>query len=143
MNSQDVVVDNSFNQVKESPAHHHAAQKSSSGPWHVSLFSSVKHQCDSQYCHYPSQGVKESIPEHIDFSVSQGQFWPYSSEHAMKLENLVEADPVEKPSHSDAEQGPCGYERFLVHKACPLAYEREVIAARLWSERNAMVGMRK
>jgi hypothetical protein len=80
----------------------------------------VKEKHETERSHEPSQGVKEPVPEHVYFRISEGDFRANACEHIVKLKDLVERNAVQKSAHADAEKGSCGHKWFWIQKVSPL-----------------------
>jgi hypothetical protein len=114
VNVQDVVVDDPFHQVEQPPAERLPADEGPGGPRHVGPLARLPQQGHAGHGRGPGEGVEQPVPEHVDLDVPHARRRQLARQHLVRLQDLVEHDPVHEPAQPDAQERGGGDQRAAV-----------------------------
>src|SRR5688572_12660774 len=99
------MVDGSLNQIENAKTHQHTACKQFSGPPQMAAVRGAPQQDETEHHKYVRRGVEDAVKQGIEFKIGNGVGRiSRACHHVMPLQNLVQDNPVEKPSQAKAEE---------------------------------------
>src|SRR5690606_40739704 len=107
MNSQNLMIDDAFDQVEQPPTQDKPANHGfKRGDWLTPISGAPQHH-DADQRYDPDKCMKEAIPQHICAHGFHGCGWNPVGNHVVPLEYLMQNDPVYKTAHANTQQNPC------------------------------------
>jgi hypothetical protein len=115
VNTQQVMVDDTFDQIKQAETNQHRSPEQLAGPAHMRSMRRTPQDDEAQQDKNIRGRVKEAIPKRIDLKVlhAVGRI-PGTGEHMVPLKHLMQDNPVEEAPEPEPEQNPRGVWKFSI-----------------------------
>ena len=110
MDGKDMVVDNPFDDIEETPAKEQGANEDLRRPGGMRRSAGTPKQYETGDGGEIDAGVKEPVRERVCLESADCRRWPAVSvaQHVMPLKQLMQHNPVEEASETKSEQDTCG-----------------------------------
>src|SRR5690606_35096830 len=115
VNTEQVVIDDSLDDVEDSPAENQRAEQHPARPGTTPFGSRPEQQDHAGDCEPEAYRMEESVPEHVDLRIHERVFRADSRQHVVNLKKLMQEDAVDESAQPDTEHRSRRYERTCVH----------------------------
>jgi hypothetical protein len=102
MDSEELMIDQTLDEIEESPATEHRAEQHATGPHRIGATSGAEEQTDADGSHGPGYRMEEAVPDHVVLHRNERRGRDAAREHVVPLQDLVEEDSIEKAAEADA-----------------------------------------